>query len=126
MLGLSEKDASRHRGKCIVACQTRYKSWFGTTWQQRVELVARAYEATIKGVPSTRITESERVFLLKPLAEVRRDALDRPPGKLAGAVSTLFQFMPEGYDPEAPEPSPSMVKLYQRVDGKLHYCEVWP
>ena len=76
MLGLSDKDASRHRGKC-----TRYKSWFGTTWQQRVELVARAYEATIKGVPSTRITESERAFLLKPLAEVRRDALDRPPGQ---------------------------------------------
>jgi hypothetical protein len=112
-------------GKCIIAYQTRYKSWFATTWQRRVELVADAYEATIKGVPRTRITEPERDSLLQLLAEVRRDALDRPPDKLAGAVSTLFQFMPEGYDPEAPEPPPSMVKLYKRIGGKLHYCEVW-
>jgi hypothetical protein len=112
-------------GKCIVSYQTRYKSWFGSTWQQRVELVADAYEMTVRGVPKTRIIETERASLLQLLAEVRRDALNRPPDELAETVSTVFRYMPDGYDPEAPKPPPNMVKLYKRVGGNLHYREVW-
>ena len=112
-------------GKCIVSYQTRYKSWFGTTWQQRVHLVAASYEATIKGVPKTRITEPERDSLLQLLADVRQDALNRMPDKVAEAVSTLFRFMPDGYDPEAPKPPPSIVKLYKRVGEEMHYREAW-
>jgi hypothetical protein len=112
-------------GKCIVSYQTRYKSWFGTTWQQRVHLVADSYEATIKGVPKTRITEPERDSLLQLLVDVRRDALNRIPDKVAEAVSTLFRFMPDGYDPETPKPPPSIVKLYKRVGEEMHYREAW-
>jgi hypothetical protein len=116
---------SYRNGVCIVSYGTRYKSWFDATWQQRVHLVVDAYLSTIKGVPKTRITEQERESLLQLLAEVREHALSRAPDKVVKAVSTVFQFMPDGYDPEAPSPPPSIVKLYKRVGGEVHYREAW-
>ncbi|MDH3743345.1 MAG: hypothetical protein OER56_17275, partial [Hyphomicrobiales bacterium] len=104
---------------CYVTQPIECTDWIAGDWRTWVDLMFQAYVSGIDAIPKTRATGAERAALHDIANTARGEALDQQPAEITKIVPKFLKWV--GRQPVEER----MFKLYQRIDGTLHYREAW-
>jgi len=130
-----------------IYAELDYVAFASSDWATRVRAYADAVAAAVKRVPSTRLTDAERAFLLGAVERACVGCTSQPPEMVAivgpvylgaGGAGPAFSYQSgwpgmipvtadeiSNHKPLATQHEERLFKLYKKVDGSLHYREAW-